>query len=124
MASVSVTINGKIYRMACDEGQEAHLVSLAERLDSHVSELKGSFGEIGDQRLTVMAGVMVTDKLVELEAKSEKLEAELIALKEKSKSTESDLSSIEEETANGIAELADRISAIAGKLSGNSVASK
>ena len=44
MPQVSVTINGKTYRMACDEGQESHLVSLAEKLDSYVGQLKGSFG--------------------------------------------------------------------------------
>ena len=81
MASVNVMINGKNYRMACEEGQEPHLISLAERLDSYVSQFKGSFGEIGDQRLTVMAGVMVTDELVELEKKNLKLEAEIVALK-------------------------------------------
>ncbi len=46
MSSVNVTINGKNYRMACEEGQEDHLRSLAEKLDSYVGQLKGSFGEI------------------------------------------------------------------------------
>ncbi|MBN8999629.1 MAG: cell division protein ZapA, partial [Rhizobiales bacterium] len=57
MAQVNVTINGKIYRMACDDGQEAHLESLAERLNETIDRLRGSFGEIGDQRLTVMAAI-------------------------------------------------------------------
>src|SRR5882762_10139036 len=58
MAQVTVTIDGKAYRMACDEGQEEHLINLAERFDRYVNHLKESFGEIGDQRLTVMAGIM------------------------------------------------------------------
>ena len=53
MAQVTVTIDGKAYRMACDEGQEEHLISLASRFDRYVMHLKDSFGEIGDQRLTV-----------------------------------------------------------------------
>ncbi|MEM1365740.1 MAG: cell division protein ZapA, partial [Pseudomonadota bacterium] len=65
MPQIVVNINGKPYRMACDEGQEAHLQLLGQRLDGYVSDLKGSVGEIGDQRLTVMAGVMATDALVE-----------------------------------------------------------
>ncbi|TIV11121.1 MAG: cell division protein ZapA, partial [Mesorhizobium sp.] len=52
MAQVTVSIDGKQYRMACDEGQEEHLIDLAERFDRYVSHLKDSFGEIGDQRLT------------------------------------------------------------------------
>jgi cell division protein ZapA len=63
MAQVTVSIDGKQYRMACDEGQEEHLIDLAERFDRYVSHLKDSFGEIGDQRLTVMAGIMVMDEL-------------------------------------------------------------
>ncbi|MDZ7823563.1 MAG: cell division protein ZapA, partial [Ahrensia sp.] len=59
MAQVNVTIDGKSYRMACDPGQEQHLEELASKFDKYVGHLKQSFGEIGDQRLTVMAGIMV-----------------------------------------------------------------
>ena len=47
MAQVNVTIDGKTYRMACDEGQEAHLENLAMRFDKYVGHLKEGFGEIG-----------------------------------------------------------------------------
>ena len=33
MAQVTVTIDGKAYRMACEEGQEAHLTDLAGRFE-------------------------------------------------------------------------------------------
>ena len=48
MAQITVTIDGKAYRMACEEGQEDHLTQLADRLDRYVGHLKGQFGEIGD----------------------------------------------------------------------------
>lgn len=118
MASVNVTINGKNYRMACEEGQEPHLIALAEKLDSYVSQLKGSFGEIGDQRLTVMAGVMVTDELVEMERKVAKLEKELADLRADSDSKVSELTSAEKETSAKISELADRIVKLSDKLTG------
>ena len=82
MPSISVKINGKTYRMACDEGEESRLEALARKFDSYVDELKGSFGEIGDQRLTVMAGIMVTDELTELRSRVEEVEGELKSLKE------------------------------------------
>ena len=66
MPQVTVTIDGKQYRMACDEGQEEHLIGLAQSFDRYVAHLKESFGEIGDQRLTVMAGIRVMDELSEL----------------------------------------------------------
>jgi cell division protein ZapA len=56
MSQVTVSIDGKAYRMACDPGQEEHLQDLATRFDQYVRHLKESFGEIGDQRITVMAG--------------------------------------------------------------------
>ena len=81
MAQVSVTIDGKTYRMACDEGQEEHLIDLAGRFDRYVGHLKGSFGEIGDHRLAVMAGIMVMDEFSELEKRVKGLESENARLK-------------------------------------------
>lgn len=82
MAQVSVTINGRQYRMACDNGEEERLLDLARRFDDLVGELKGSFGEIGDQRLSVMAGIMAVDQLSEAERTISELEAELDSLRD------------------------------------------
>ena len=57
MSHFSVTINGRQYRMACEEGQEPRLTRLASELDSRIAELRTRFGEIGDARLTVMAAL-------------------------------------------------------------------
>jgi|SRR5690606_5868601 cell division protein ZapA len=81
MPQVTVTIDGKQYRMACDEGQEEHLMELAARFDRYVLHLKDSFGEIGDQRLTVMAGIMVMDELSELQRRVRGLETEIATLR-------------------------------------------
>jgi cell division protein ZapA len=61
MAHVSVTINGRVYRMACDDGQEQHLARLASEIDGRIAQLRTSFGEIGDTRLAVMAAIMVAE---------------------------------------------------------------
>ena len=81
MPQVTVTIDGKQYRMACDEGQEEHLIGLAQSFDRYVAHLKESFGEIGDQRLTVMAGIMVMDELVELQKRTKGFETEIGTLR-------------------------------------------
>jgi cell division protein ZapA len=81
MAQVSVSIDGKVYRMACDEGQEQHLEDLATRFDRYVMHLKSSFGEIGDNRLIVMAGIMVMDELTEQQKKLKGLESEVETLR-------------------------------------------
>jgi cell division protein ZapA len=82
MSQVSVTINGKQYRMACEDGQEGHLLRLAKDLDDRMAKLHGSFGEIGDTRLTVMAALTLADELVEATMRVRRLEEELAALQD------------------------------------------
>ena len=81
MSHINVTINGRQYRMACEEGQEARLLRLAESLESRIGNLRGKFGEIGDARLTVMAALTVCDELVDANNRIRGLEEELDALR-------------------------------------------
>ena len=82
MNHVNVTINGRQYRMACEEGQETRLIRLAESLESKVESLRGKFGEIGDQRLTVMAALTACDELLDMQTRMEKLEQEVASLRD------------------------------------------
>ena len=82
MAQVNVTINARQYRMACEDGQEPHLLKLAEDLDQRIAQLRASFGEIGDTRLTVMAALTVADELAEAGKRLRRLEEELAALQD------------------------------------------
>jgi cell division protein ZapA len=82
MSHINVTINGRQYRMACEEGQEMRLLKLAENLESRVESLRGKFGEIGDARLTVMAALTVCDELVDASQQICKLEEELKTLRD------------------------------------------
>jgi cell division protein ZapA len=80
MAHVSVTINGRQYRMACDDGQEHHLARLAHELDQRIAQLRTTFGEIGDMRLTVMAALILADELSEVRQRVHRVEAEFTGL--------------------------------------------
>jgi cell division protein ZapA len=82
MAQVSVSINGRQYRMACEDGQESHLMRLAKDLDLRIGELRAKFGEIGDMRLTVMAALTIADELTEAGRRMRRLEEELAALQD------------------------------------------
>ncbi|PSM19093.1 MULTISPECIES: cell division protein ZapA [Nitratireductor] len=117
MAQVTVTIDGKSYRMACDEGQEEHLVELAGRFDRYIGHLRGSFGEIGDHRLAVMAGIMVMDELSELQRRMKGLESEVGTLR---KTRDDALVKADKNDAaliGTLAEMAERIEALAARLS-------
>jgi cell division protein ZapA len=80
MTQVSVTINGRQFRMACEDGQEGHLMNLARELDARIGALRTKFGEIGDTRLTVMAAITVADELAEAGARIKRLEEEIAVL--------------------------------------------
>ncbi len=80
MSHVSVTINGRQYRMACEDGQETHLVRLAKDLDQRIQDLRTRFGEIGDMRLAVMAALTIADELAETGRRLRKLEEDIVAL--------------------------------------------
>ncbi len=82
MSHVNVTINGRQYRMACEEGQENRLLRLAESLEGRISGLRGKFGEIGDQRLTVMAALMIADELMDATQRIRGFEEEIAALRD------------------------------------------
>jgi len=82
MAHVNVTINGRQYRMACEDGQESHLTWLAGDLDRRISQLRAQFGEIGDMRLTMMAALTVADELVETGKRLRRMEEDIATLQE------------------------------------------
>jgi cell division protein ZapA len=116
MAEVSVTINGRVYRMACDPGQEDHLARLGRELDQRIAQLRESFGEIGDTRLAVMAAIMVADELAELKRRLRTADQEIQSLKDareraaqRNEDSERAVAGILEDTAERIERLAQSL---------------
>jgi cell division protein ZapA len=89
MSHINVTINGRQYRMACEDGQEDHLRGLAEEFERRIQGLRGSFGEIGDARLVVMAALTVADELSEANRRLQEIEQERDHLREHGNATQS-----------------------------------
>ncbi|WP_404402385.1 cell division protein ZapA [Pelagibacterium halotolerans] len=113
MAEVSVEINGRKFRMACEDGQETHLSGLAARFNGYIDEYKGAFGEIGDTRLTVMAGIAVVDELSEAEKKLAALKAELDAVTKAGNDVAAEAEGMEAKFAAKLGDVARRIESIA-----------
>ncbi len=82
MGKVHITIYGRRYAIGCDDGQEAHLEKLARYFDQQVSRLGDSVGQIGEQRLFLMAGLMIADELYEAQQKLNAAEAEANRLRD------------------------------------------
>ena len=116
MAQVSVTINGRQFRMACEDGQEGHLLELARELDGRISGLRAKFGEIGDTRLTVMAAITVADELAEAGLRVKRLEEELAALQDARVSASEHNKAAQASLAAALATAAERIEDITKKL--------
>lgn len=70
MASVEITVNGRPYKIGCEDGNEERLVRLARRFDAEVGKLSGQVGQIGDLRLMLMAGLVLCDSLEEAEKRA------------------------------------------------------
>ena len=66
MAQVDVSVNGQSYRIACEDGQEDRLVDLAAMVDEKVLGLVNQIGQVGSNRLLVMAALVIADELVDL----------------------------------------------------------
>ena len=118
MAQVSVTIGGRVYRMACDDGQEDHLMRLARDLDQKLAQLREAFGEIGDTRLTVMAAIMVADELSESRRRIRALEQEVEGLQETRLAVSDRIEAAERSGAQTIEKAAERIERLAHALNG------
>jgi cell division protein ZapA len=109
MSHINVTLNGRQYRMACEEGQQARLLKLAENLESRIQSLRGKFGEIGDARLTVMAALTVCDELLDANSRIRTLEEELEALRDVRVAAADRAKATQTAVANALNAAADRI---------------
>ena len=112
-STISMTIAGRVYRMACGEGEEDHLRELGRRLDAKIAELRGSFGEIGDQRIIVMAALTMADDLAEAEQRVEALKAEVAGLKDRRTAEGAIVEAAESAVATAIEQAAARIEGVA-----------
>ena len=77
MAALVVSIAGRSYRIACEDGQEARLEDLARYVETKIQSMHENFGEIGEQRINVMAAIAIADESFDAREKIVALEQEL-----------------------------------------------
>jgi cell division protein ZapA len=103
MAQVSVTINGRAYPVACDEGEEQRIQDLARAIDGIVNNFARQVGQAGEARLLVLAALVLADELADAHEVLQRTEGEAPA---------DDRSAI----AAGMNRLAARVEAVAARL--------
>jgi cell division protein ZapA len=116
MPLVNVMVNNRAYTIACDEGEEGHLKELAAHVDTKVRELLGSVGQVGDQRLMLMAALLLADEYHTVTAQLEALKSELAGFAAVRDELDKRLNKSESFSADTLEAAAKRVENIAARL--------
>lgn len=68
MADVELTIAGRTYVVACRDGGEAHLRSLASHVDGKAREAAAAVGGMNEARQLLFAALLLADECAEAKA--------------------------------------------------------
>jgi len=119
MGQVTVSINERSYSVACGDGEEGHVRELAGYISKQVTNLAQEVGQVGDARLLLMAGLIITDELSEALQKIKMLEGEIATLSsarslasDRNRDAENALADVLEGAARRIEELSRRLEAV------------
>lgn len=116
MPQVTVTINGRNYSVACGEGEEQHLLDLASYYDKQVKILAEEVGQVGDQRLLLLGGLMIADQLSDMVSKVDELRSEVNRLKGERTTFEHRAANAEARVAEVLDQASRRVGEIAERL--------
>ncbi len=116
MAHVVVSIAGRTYRMACDDGEEEQLRGLAALVEGKILAMREDFGDIGEQRSIVMAAIAIADEAKAARDKLAALEEEVAALRAESAAAKTAATALEDRAAGAIEKAADRLERLAAAL--------
>ncbi|MGJ8560474.1 MAG: cell division protein ZapA [Litorimonas sp.] len=117
MGKVSLNINGRAYGLGCEAGEEERLTRLGQRLDARVAQMADQFGQIGDLRLLVMAGITLIDEIEDPESSVElQIEERLGDMTKKLDVATKARESTEADAVEGLMTAARRIERLAERL--------
>ena len=115
MSDVTLQLNGRSYQISCQDGQENHLQQLAKYVDSRLQEVVSTVGQVGQDRLLVMAILLIADELsdtlAEVEVARSNPDAEIVQRLQNEA-----IAKTEAKTAHVLELLAGRIEAIAERI--------
>jgi len=77
MPDIDIRIGGRVFQVACQEGEEHFLQSAAALLDTEAQSLAEALGRVPEARMLLMAGLMLADKTAGLEEELRNVEQKL-----------------------------------------------
>ncbi len=107
MGQVAITLNDRIYRLVCDDGEEDRLVELAEYVKGKIAALTADIGSAGHERVLLMAALMIADELWDARASLQATGGGAVGMP-------SDVESNDPEPVKRLKRLAERMSAPQG----------
>ncbi|MCF7700034.1 cell division protein ZapA [Loktanella sp. M215] len=122
MPQVEITIGGRSFEVACQEGEEQYLTSAARMLDAEAAHLSAQIGRMPEARMLLMAGLMLADRTAGLEDQLRESELELNGLRAQIEEAASrpaqriEVPVIPREIHDSMAEIAARAEALADQV--------
>ena len=122
MPQIEISIGGRSFEVACQEGEEHYLQSAAAMLDTEAGHLSSQIGRMPEARMLLMAGLMLADKTAGLEDKVKQADTRMAQLQaqidtlEASPADRVEVPVVPTEVTEAMAEVAARAEALADQL--------
>ena len=120
MADTMITVGGRDFTVACREGEERYLQGAAALLDGEarfLAEHSGGQERMAESQMLLMAGLMLADKMANLQEKLRLAEEKLAAREEQLREIEktgAEGDAMPDGLAERLRELTEKAEAIAG----------
>jgi cell division protein ZapA len=75
MAEAAISLNGRIYRFTCADGDLARLHQLSDIVRAKLETLVAEYGQVGDDRLLLLSALLIADDMLEATTRRGTLQA-------------------------------------------------
>ncbi|MCB5198272.1 cell division protein ZapA [Loktanella sp. TSTF-M6] len=122
MPQVEITIGGRVFEVACQDGEEHFLRTASAMLDEEAQHLSNQIGRMPESRMLLMSGLMLADRTAGIAERLREVELELESLQAQIAEAQSrpaeriEVPVIPAEVTDAFAEIAARAEALADSL--------
>lgn len=114
MPEIDISIGGRNFNVACQDGEEAFLRAAAAMLDAEAQPLVAQMGRLPEARMLLMAALMLADKTAAYEDEIRQLKVRLDVEPPEPKTVQ--ISVIPPQIPETFAEIAARAEALAARI--------